>query len=227
MLLKTAVVTWEISGDSESVTIDNNGKVTVKSGATAGEYTITAKAASESNEGLSSDVTATKVIKVTKETSLPSRIEGNEPGEDFDTNLEIPADNAADKTVQFSINVWESVWWSLCQALRSHGRFAPNDVPGVTLSNDGLLTITNEAKTSIDTTGTAFTISASCGELGPMTTTVTVKRSDPVATSIEIYKGSSVVTSDSIAIPQTDSTSVVYTAKVLDQYGSEMSGPRA
>ena len=57
-----------------------------------------------------------------------------------------------------------------------------------------------------------------------MTTTVTVKRSDPVATSIEIYKGSSVVTSDSIAIPQTDSTSVVYTAKVLDQYGSEMSG---
>lgn len=222
-VIENPVVTWEISGDSESVTIDNNGKVTVKSGATAGEYTITAKAASESNEGLSSDVTATKVIKVTKETSLPSRIEGNEPGEDFDTNLEIPADNAADKTVQFSINVWDQ-YGELMSGPEVTWTLAPNDVPGVTLSNDGLLTITNEAKTSIDTTGTAFTISASCGELGPMTTTVTVKRSDPVATSIEIYKGSSVVTSDSIAIPQTDSTSVVYTAKVLDQYGSEMSG---
>lgn len=220
-VIENPVVTWKISGDNENVTIDNNGKVTVKSGATAGEYTITAKAASESNEGLSGDVTATKVIRVTKEASIPSRIEGNEPGKDFDTNLEIPADSAVDKTVQFSINVWDQydelmadpeVTWTL----------DPSNVPGVTLSNDGLLTITNEAKTSIDTTGNEFTISASCGELGPMTTPVTVKRAAPVATSVAIYKDETAISSDTIAIPQNGSTNVTYTAKVLDQYGSEM-----
>lgn len=170
--------------------------------------------------------TGSATLIVTKETLRPSRIEGNEPGGDFDTNLEIPADNAADKTVQFSINVWDQygelmsdpdVIWSLC----------PNNVDGVSLSNDGMLTISNDAKGEItDTTGTKFTISATCGDLGPATTEVTVKRADPVATSIAIYKdgSESPMTSDTIAIPQNGSTNVTYTAKVLDQYGSEMAG---
>lgn len=221
-LVESPNVTWSISGDSENVTIDNTGKVTVKSGATAGDYTITAKATTASNEGLGDDVTATKVIKVTKEPSLPSRIQSNEPGEDFDTNLKIPADNAADKTVRFSISVWDQygveminppVTWEL----------DPNNVPGVSLSDDGLLTITNEAKAKITTEGTEFTINASCGGLDPVKTEVTVQRDDPAATSVAIYKGEEVVTSDSIAIPTGDTANkVTYSAKVLDQYGSPM-----
>ena len=90
---------------------------------------------------------------------------------------------------------------------------------------DGLLTVTNEAKGAItDTNGIEFEISGYCGGLGPMPTTVTVKRAAPAATSVDIYKGETAVTYDTIAIPQSGSTSVTYTAKVLDQYGSEMGG---
>ena len=207
-------VVWSVSESPEGVTVEN-GTVTVTSEASIGEYTINA---------VVGEKTGSATLIVTKETLRPSRIEGNEPGRDFDTNLEIPADNAADKTVQFSINVWDQygelmsdpdVTWSL----------SPNNVDGVLLSNDGMLTISNDAKGEItDTTGTKFTISATCGDLGPATTEVTVKRAAPVATSVAIYKDETAISSDTIAIPQSDSTEATYTAKVLDQYGSEMEG---
>lgn len=206
-------VEWSVSETPEGVTVEG-GTVTVTSKANRGEYTINAVAG---------DKTGSATLEVTKEPSLPSRIQGNEPGVGFDTNLKIPADNAADKTVRFSIYVWDqygveiqnpSVTWEL----------EPSNVPGVSLSNDGLLTITNAATNSIaDGEGTEFAIKASCGELGPMTTKVTVKRADPVATSVAIYKDEEVVTSDSIAIPTGDTVNeVTYSAKVLDQYGSPM-----
>ena len=212
-------VVWSVSESPEGVTVEN-GTVTVTSEASIGEYTINA---------VVGEKTGSATLIVTKETLRPSRIEGNEPGGDFDTNLEIPADNAADKTVQFSINVWDQygelmsdpdVTWSL----------SPNNVDGVSLSNDGMLTISNDAKGEItDTTGTKFTISATCGDLGPATTEVTVKRAASVATSVAIYKdgGESAIESDTIAIPQSGSTNVTYTAKVLDQYGEVMSGETA
>lgn len=206
-------VEWSVSETPEGVTVEG-GTVTVTSKANRGEYTINAVAG---------DKTGSATLEVTKEPSLPSRIKGNEPGAGFNANLEIPADNAADKTVQFSIYVWDqygveiqnpSVTWEL----------EPSNVPGVSLSNDGLLTITNAATNSIAAgKGTEFAIKASCGELGPMTTEVTVKRADPVATSVAIYKDEEVVTSDSIAIPTGDTVNeVTYSAKVLDQYGSPM-----
>lgn len=217
----TGSVTWSVDPQNRGVSISGS-TITVDAKAKSDNYTITATGNdSIFGEGQNS---AFAMLSVARAESVPSKIEGNEPGAGFDANLEIPADNVADKTVQFSINVWDQ-YGDLIENPQVKWELLPNNVPGVSLSNNGLLTITNEAKTSIDTTGTQFTINAYCGELGPVTTVVTVKRADPVATSVEIYKGEEVVTSDSVAIPTGDTANeVTYSAKVLDQYGGEITG---
>lgn len=221
-VIENPTVTWNISGNGDKVTIDNSGKVTIKSGAAAGDYTITATASQADNTGLDKDAAGTKTIRVTKEDSVPSRIKGREPAAPAGPYV-IPDDGANAVSEQFSIYVWDQYGVEMADP-DVKWKLSPSDVPGVSLSNNGLLTITNDAKnSSIDTTGTQFTINAYCGELGPVATDVTVKRADSVATSIEILKGEEVVTSDSIAIPTGDTANeVTYSAKVLDQYGSPM-----
>ena len=221
-VIENPTVTWDISGNGDKVTIDNSGKVTIKSGAAAGDYTITATASKADNTGLDKDAVGTKTIRVTKEDSVPSRIKGREPAAPAGPYV-IPDDGANAVSEQFSIYVWDQYGVEMADP-DVKWELSPSDVPGVSLSNNGLLTITNDAKnSSIDTTGTKFTINAYCGELGPVATDVTVKRADSVATSVAIYKGEEVVTSDSIAIPTGDAANeVTYSAKVLDQYGTEI-----
>lgn len=221
-VIENPTVTWNISGNGDKVTIDNSGKVTIKSGAAAGDYTITATASNADNTGLDKDAAGTKTIRVTKEDSVPSRIKGREPAAPAGPYV-IPDDGANAVSEQFSIYVWDQYGVEMADP-DVKWELSPSDVPGVSLSNNGLLTITNDAKnSSIDTTGTQFTIDAYCGELGPVATDVIVKRADSVATSVEIYKGEEVVTSDSITVPTGDiSKTVTYTAKVFDQYGSPM-----
>lgn len=221
-VIENPTVTWDISGNGDKVTIDNSGKVTIKSGAAAGDYTITATASKADNTGLDKDAAGTKTIRVTKEDSVPSRIKGREPAAPAGPYV-IPDDGANAVSEQFSIYVWDQYGVEMADP-DVKWELSPSDVPGVSLSNNGLLTITNDAKnSSIDTTGTNFTINAYCGELGPVATDVTVKRADSVATSVEIYKGEEVVTSDSITVPTGDiSNTVTYTAKVFDQYGTEI-----
>ena len=204
---------WSVDGSPNGVTVDK-GVVTVTSAAGSGTYNIKAKVGNK---------TGSATLTVTKEASVASSIEFD--GTAHTGPYYVPADGASDVTAQFSVKVLDqygveitnpSVTWAL----------EPSDVPGVSLSNNGLLTITNDAKnSSIDTTGTQFTINAYCGELGPVTTDVTVKRADPVATSIVICKDDETVTSDSVAIPTGDTANeVTYSAKVLDQYGGEITG---
>lgn len=221
-VIENPTVTWDISGNGDKVTIDNSGKVTIKSGAAAGDYTITATASIADNTGLDKDAAGTKTIRVTKEDSVPSRIKGREPAAPAGPYV-IPDDGANAVSEQFSIYVWDQYGVEMADP-DVKWKLSPSDVPGVSLSNNGLLTITNDAKnSSIDTTGTQFTINAYCGELGPVATDVTVKRADSVATSVAIYKGEEVVTSDSITVPTGDiSNTVTYTAKVFDQYGTEI-----
>ena len=221
-VIENPTVTWDISGNGDKVTIDNSGKVTIKSGAAAGDYTITATASIADNTGLDKDAAGTKTIRVTKEDSVPSRIKGREPAAPAGPYV-IPDDGANAVSEQFSIYVWDQYGVEMADP-DVKWELSPSDVPGVSLSNNGLLTITNDAKnSSINTTGTKFTINAYCGKLGPVATDVTVKRADSVATSVEIYKGEEVVTSDSITVPTVDiSNTVTYTAKVFDQYGTEI-----
>lgn len=212
-IVEDPALEWAIDGDPAGVSVEG-GVITVESTAAAGDYTVKATYGGQSAES---------TFSVTKETPEPGFITGDEPDESFDPNIEIPAEGK-DVTVQFSGKVWDQYGVEMSSGLFTW-KIEPDNVAGVSIDDGGLLTVTNEAKGAItDTAGEEFEISASCGKLGPMTTTITVKRAASVATSVAIYKdgGESAIESDTIAIPQSGSTSVTYTAKVLDQYGSEM-----
>ena len=105
-VIENPTVTWDISGNGDKVTIDNSGKVTIKSGAAAGDYTITATASKVDNTGLDKDAVGTKTIRVTKEDSVPSRIKGREPAAPAGPYV-IPDDGANAVSEQFSIYVWD------------------------------------------------------------------------------------------------------------------------
>lgn len=214
-IISSPTVTWAIDGNPAGVSVEN-GIVTIDSTTAAGEYTVKATVGEQSAESK---------FTVTKETSVPTNIVGDQPGAEFYTNLYIPADNGESNTVQFSGKVWDQYGVAMSSDLLDW-KLEPSDIAGVSIGDNGLLTITNEAKGAItDTTGKQFIVKGTCGEMS-LTTAITVKRAAPVATSVAIYKdgGESAIESDTIAIPQSGSTSVTYTAKVLDQYGSEMSG---
>ena len=212
-IISSPTVIWAIDGNPAGVSVEN-GIVTIDSTTAAGEYTVKATVGEQSAESK---------FTVTKETSVPTNIVGDQPGAEFDTNLYIPADNGESNTVQFSGKVWDQYGVAMSSDLLDW-KLEPSDIAGVSISDTGLLTITNEAKGAItDTTGKQFTVKGTCGEMS-LTTDITVKRAAPVATSVDIYKDETAISSDTIAIPQSGSTNVTYTAKVLDQYGSEMAG---
>ena len=98
-------------------------------------------------------------------------------------------------------------------------------VTGVSIDNNGKITVTNAAKVGItDTTGKQFTVTAKSGDM-TNTATVTVKRADSNATSMKVFKGGAELTgnTDTIIIPSTNQDNTyTYSAKVYDQYGSEM-----
>lgn len=199
---------WSVDGSYNGVTVDK-GVVTVTSAAGSGTYSIKAQVG---------DKTGSATLTVTKEASVASSIEFDEtaPAAPYI----VPADGAPDVTEEFSVKVLDqygveiknpTVTWEL----------DPSNVQGVSLSDDGQLTITNEAKTSIGTTGTQFTINAYCGELDPVTTDVTVKRADSVAASVEILKGGEPIESDNVAAGEEGN----YTAQYYDQYGYPMELP--
>lgn len=211
-IVEDPALEWAIDGDPAGVSVEG-GVITVESTAAAGDYTVKATYGGQSAES---------TFSVTKETPEPGFITGDEPDESFDPNIDIPAEGK-DVTVQFSGKVWDQYGVEMSSGLFTW-KIEPDDVAGVSISDTGLLTITNEAKGAItDTTGKPFTVKGTCGEMS-LTTDITVKRAASVVTSVDIYKGEAAVTSDTIAIPQSGSTNVTYTAKVLDQYGSEMGG---
>ena len=217
----TSGVVWEVSGEENSgVSIDQNGAITIDAKAKDGEYTVTATGGDgtfgESN-------TATAKFTVKRETSVAQSISIS----DGATSIEIPADDTANVTSQFTATVTDQ-YDETISAENVKWTVSP-EIAGVSISDSGLLTVKNEAKGSIaDTTGTTFTVKAESGTQSD-TATVTVKRAESVATSVAIYKdgGESAIESDTIAIPQSGSTNVTYTAKVLDQYGEVMSGETA
>lgn len=205
---ETNNASWSVDGSHNGVTVDK-GVVTVTSAAGSGTYSIKAQVG---------DKTGSATLTVTKEASVASSIEfdGTTPADPYI----VPADGAPDVTAQFSVKVLDqygveitnpSVTWAL----------EPSNVQGVSLSNNGTLTITNAAKTSIDTDGTTFTIKASCGGLDPVTTEVTVKRAESVRSSIEILKNHEAIDSDNVAAGEKGT----YTAQYYDQYGYPMEPP--
>lgn len=220
-------LTWSITGENGSgVTINSStGEITIDAKAKAGEYTVTATATAtggDSTFGEDSN-TASATFTVSRAASVAESLSITP---ETASEITIPADNAeatsttftATVTDQFDDTMLADIQWSVSA---EDGTV----LSGITIEN-GTLKVGNEAKSIItDTNGKTLTVTAKCGTLTD-TATITVKRAASVATSVDIYKdgGESAIESDTIAIPQSGSTNVTYTAKVLDQYGSEMAG---
>ena len=219
----TSGVVWEVSGEENSgVSINENGTITIDAKAKAGEYTVTATATGgDGTFGESNTASATFTVNRASSVAESLSITPETASE-----ITIPADGeqaastafTATVTDQFDDTMSADIQWSVSA---EDGTV----LSGITIEN-GTLKVGNEAKSIItDTTGKALTVTAKYGTLTDATT-VTVKRAASVATSVDIYKdgGESAIESDTIAIPQSGSTNVTYTAKVLDQYGGEITG---
>ena len=207
-------VNWSITPSANGVSIDN-GVVTVSKDAkneisNSTEFTITAKSG---NLTQSSKLTVKRAAAQAKSIELGTV-----------NDMTVPADGANAETTTVTATVKDqydtpisnpTVAWSISPA-----------VEGVSIDNNGKITVTNEAKEYIkDTTGQQFTVTAKSGDV-TKTATVTVKRATPAATSMKVFKGEAELTgtTDTVIIPSGDMPNTyTYSAKVYDQYGSQMS----
>ena len=215
----TENVAWSVTPDDGGVSIATDGTITIDAKAKAGSYDVTATSEAFGNEGravatLKVNRTPSKAVGV--DVSVTKAFEG--------LPIFVPADDEQPKTRQFEVTVTDQygdelehpeVEWSISPACQ-----------GVRIAEDatrcGAVTVTNEAKNKItDTEGMEFTVTATYGKVQG-SATITIKRAEAYAASVVVYRDGNVVTSnDTIAIPQSGSTTVEYSAEVLDQYGSK------
>lgn len=199
-------VSWSIEGTVPTgVSIGaNDGKLKIENAASAGSVTIKAT---------SGAVSATKDITITKAASVPTtvNISGGVDSLTVPALVTFPGTSSMEATA-FTVEVkdqygevmdGQTVQWSM------------TGNTGVTISDNGVLTITNAATTD------SVTVTATC-DSKVTTKTVTVTKATPAATFVQVKKGGTVVTSDSITIPTSGNTSVAYTAEVYDQYGAKI-----
>ena len=205
-------VTWSYAPTDAptGVTYNGDGTITVTKDAQTDTVTVTATA---------DGVTGSTTIQITRPDPVASSLvfRGDHaeylliPGKDDEVRTNSTTYTAI-VTDQFG-TVIESpnVAWSL----------SDDDVEGVTLVRNGAeatVEVTNAAAgTILDTTGKTFTVTATCGEQ-TATATLTVKRAEPVATTVKITDV------ESIEVPASGSKTVDYTPTVTDQYGAVMTG---
>ena len=98
-------------------------------------------------------------------------------------------------------------------------------VTGVSIDNNGKITVTNAAKAGItNTTGTKFTVTATSGT-ATAEKEFYVKRDTQTAKALVICKNGVELSgdTDTVIIPTTDTANdYTYTVKISDQYGAEM-----
>lgn len=220
----TNAVTWSVTpAEAEyGVSIANDGTITIDAKAKAGYYKVTAT----SSEAFGDAGKAIATLWVSRTPSEAVSVDVSPLVSYIEPTMYVPAEEPS--TRQFNVTVTDQygdelehpeVEWSISPACQ-----------GVSIAEDatrcGELTVTKEAKNEItDTEGKEFTVTAKCGEVQG-SATITIKRAEAYAASVVVYRDGNVVTSnDTIAIPQSGSTTVEYSAKVLDQYGSEIKDP--
>ena len=206
-------VTWSISPTVEGVSI-NNGVVTVTKDAknkitNSTEFTITAT---------SGDLTQDSKLTVKRAAAQAKSIELGTVN-----SMIVPADGADAKTATVTATVKDqydtqistpTVAWSISPA-----------VEGVSIDNNGKITVTNAAKAGItNTTGTKFTVTATSGT-ATAEKEFYVKRDTQTAKALVICKNGVELSgdTDTVIIPTTDTANdYTYTVKISDQYGAEM-----
>lgn len=208
-IISNPTVAWTISGNDNNVTIDSSsGVVTVKSGAVAGDYKITATATVDRAE-----LEGTKTIKVTKDDLVAESITISGSTD----TITVPGNNEEDATADFTASVVDQYGETMTDA-GVKWSVSP-EVEGISIAG-GVLTVTNAAKISIDTEGKTLTVTAACGDVND-TATVTVKRAVGERSSIEILKDGVAIESDNVAAGEKGN----YTAQYYDQYGYPMDPP--
>lgn len=204
----TNSVTWSLAFEGNGVTIDGN-TITVAANADAGHCTITATATDGTFGDNISNASFTFSIKRAPSTAKSITLTGSTDP------ITVPGNNEEDATATFTASVVDQygetmtapdITWSV----------SPK-VEGISIVG-GKLTVTNAAKAGItDTTGTEFTVTATCGDVND-TATVIVKRAASACSSIEILKNDDAIDSDNVAAGEKGN----YTAQYYDQYGYPM-----
>lgn len=207
----TDFVTWSLAFEGNGVTIDGN-TITVAANADAGHCTITATATDGTFGDNISKASFTFSIKRAPSTAESITVSGSTDP------ITVPGNNEEAATTTFTASVVDQygetmtapdITWSV----------SPK-VEGISIVG-GKLTVTNAAKAGItDTTGTEFTVTATCGDVND-TATVIVKRAASVCSSIEILRNGEAITSDNVVAGEKGN----YTAQYYDQYGYPMDPP--
>ena len=214
--MSNQTVFWSLdASDVSGVSINSsNGKVTVTNAAkdriqNNQTFTVTATCGGKSDS---------KTFKVKRADAVTTSITLSDV-----SNMVVPVDEV-NATANVTATVKDqydtpisnpTVAWSISPADK-----------GVSIDTTGKITVTNEAKEYIkDITGQQFTVTAKSDDV-TKTATVTVKRATPAATSMKVFKGEAELTgtTDTVIIPSGDMPNTyTYSAKVYDQYGSQMS----
>ena len=208
---ETVDVSWSFVTNSqpECVKIEAGSKLTVTNKATDG--TVEVKAAFNG-------MTATETVTITKESLKPSAIVATAPA--TGTNITIPNGGTATSGGNCSYKVYDQYG---AEMTGSHAtwkmKLDPATVTGVTLTPDGAIAVTNAATTC------KATLHAEIGEVKSNEITFNIDRATSVAKSLTIEGTIDSVTVPTVTEPGTTKCEyAAYTAKVLDQYGAEMTG---
>ena len=210
----TGTSTYAIDGDTPTgVTLaSGSGKIKVDRTAQAGEVKVIAKLGTT----LTSDpVTYT----ITRETSKVTSVRVNapeylmdvpkvtEPGTPSQAYQQFKAAKVLDQYGQEMTG--QTVTWSVADD-------AGNSVTGVSIDNNGKLTVTNEAP------AITVYVTATCSGIVSNKSKVTINKEPTKATLVEICDQVGDAPETSLLIPAaTFTNSEAYTAKVYDQYGKE------
>ena len=207
--ISTGSITWGIDGSASGVSIgSSDGKLKVEN--TASEGNVTIKATSGS-------IFATKTVSITKAAPAVDTVTIS----DGVSSLAVPAVDTLGtvKTVDAGTAFTATLKDQYGAPISGTVKWSVSGNSGVSIGlNTGLLTISSSA------TDADVTVTATAGNGKTDTKNVAITKATPAATFVQVKKGGTVVTTDSIVIPASGSaaTTVTYTAEVYDQYGTKM-----
>ena len=210
--------TWKMKLEPATVTgvtlIPANGSISVTKDAT----TCTATLYAESGALKSNEIT----FNITRETSKVTSVRVNapeylmkvpkvtEPGTPNQVSQQFAPAKVLDQYGQEMTG--QTVTWSVADA-------TGNSVTGVSIDNNGLLTVTNEAP------AITVYVTATCSGIVSNKSKVTIDKEPAKDTFVEICDQVGDAPETSLSIPTGSiPRSVDYTAKVYDQYGKETTG---
>ena len=202
-------VNWSIvdTPAPTDVRIDDTGKLTVTNKAEGGVVHVMAELNGK---------TDAETVTITKDASAAKAIVATAPTEG--TNIAVPTGSTT-TSGKCSYTVYNQ-YGAAMTGVGVTWTMEPATVAGVTpIPSNGSISVTNDAKTG------TVNLYATSGGLNSNKITFNIARAASVATSLTIEGSADSVTVPTVTNPGTTECAYeAYTAKVLDQYGEEMTG---